>query len=123
MAGATIVQVCSVAMAEGYGWLGKTVKEVSDLLDRIGYKTAREIIGVAAMKAMRYVEMERFPKERAEVDEDLCELCGRCVDSCFYNALRIEDDKLVVGDCRGCGVCTCICPQGAISFLDQAASC
>ncbi len=118
MAGATVVQTCSATMAEGYGWLGKTVREANDLLDSLGYKTAREVIGVAAEKALRYAEMERFRKERAEVDDELCVLCGRCIDACFYNVLKIDGDRLTVGECRGCGVCTCICPQKAISFRD-----
>jgi len=123
MAGATVVQSCSVSMAEGYGWLAKTVREANDLLDKLGYKTAKEIIGVAAKSAMKYEEMQKFQKEKAEVDEDLCVLCGRCIDVCFYGALRMDSEKVTVGDCRGCGVCTCVCPQGAISFSEPVEVC
>jgi dihydroorotate dehydrogenase subfamily 1 len=115
MAGATVVQMCSVIMAEGYGWLAKTIKELIDFLDRKGYKTVEEIVGKAAKRALTYAEMEEFGKEKAEVDEDLCTLCERCIETCFYNALKMENGRLVVGDeCRGCGVCTCVCPEGAI---------
>lgn len=116
MAGATVVQICSVVMAEGYGWLTKTIRELNDFLDRKGHETAEEIIGIAAERALTYAEMEEFPKEKAEVDEDLCTLCERCVETCFYNALRMEDGGLVVEECRGCGICTCVCPEGAISL-------
>ncbi len=114
MTGATIVEMCSVVMAEGYGWIAKTIKELNAFLDRKGYKTAGELIGIAAERALSYVAMERFPKEKAEVDEDLCTLCERCVETCFYNALKVEDGKLVVDGCRGCGICTCVCPEGAM---------
>ncbi len=116
MAGATTVQMCSVIMAQGYGWIAKTIREFSEFLDRQGYKTAQEVIGVAAKKTLTYAEMERFPKESAEVDENLCTLCEKCVDACFYNAIKIEDNRLVINGCRGCGICTCICPAGAMSL-------
>ena len=116
MAGATVVQMCSVIMAEGYGWLTKTIKELNDFLDRKGYKTVEEIIGKAAKKALTYAEMGEFSKEKAEVDEDLCTLCEKCIETCFYNALKVEDGRLVVDGCRGCGICTCVCPEGAISL-------
>ena len=116
MAGATIVGMCSVIMAEGYGWLAKTIRELNDFLDRKGHKTAEEIIGIAARKALTYAEMKEFPKEEAEVDEDLCTLCEKCVETCFYDALKVEDGRLVVDGCRGCGICSCVCPEGAISL-------
>jgi len=114
MAGATVVQMCSVIMAEGYGWLTKTIRELNDFLDRKGYNTAEEIVGIATKRALTYAEMGEFPKEKAEVDEDLCTLCEKCVETCFYNALKVEDGRLIVDGCRGCGLCTCLCPEGAI---------
>ena len=116
MAGANVVQMCSVIMAQGYGWIAKTIKELNDFLDRKGYKTAQEIIGIATKKALTYAEMGEFSKEKAEVDEGLCTLCEKCVETCFYNALKVEDGRLTVGGCRGCGICTCICPEGAITL-------
>ncbi len=116
MAGATLVQMCSVVMARGYTWLAKTIKEFNGFLDRKGYRTAEEIIGMAAKAAMTYAQMAEFPKERAEVEEALCTLCERCIDSCFYNALSVENERIVVDDCWGCGICSCVCPEGAISM-------
>ncbi len=116
MTGATVVQMCSVIMAEGYRWIARTITELNDFLDSQGYRTAREIIGVAAKKALSYAQMAELDREKAEVDQDLCILCERCIDTCFYNALTIEGDKLLVADCRGCGVCPCVCPTNAISL-------
>ena len=123
MTGATVVQMCSVIMAEGYGWIAKTIRELNDFLDRKGYKAAEEIIGIAAKRALSYAAMEEFPKEKAEVDEDLCTLCEKCVEICFYNALKVEDGRLVIrNECRGCGICTCVCPEGAISLTGDKLS-
>lgn len=116
MAGATTVQMCSVVMARGYGWLRKTIKESNEFLDTRGYKTAEEVIGIAAKSAMTYAEMAGFPKERAEIDEDLCTLYRKCINSCFYNALSVEKDRIVMGDCWGCGICSCVCPEEAITM-------
>jgi len=114
MAGATTVQMCSVVMAKGYRWLSKTIKGLDDFLDSHGYSFAKDIIGIAAKSALTYAQMAELPKERAKINEDLCTLCKKCINSCFYNALSIEDDKIVVGDCWGCGICSCVCPEGAI---------
>lgn len=116
MAGATLVQMCSVVMARGFDWLTKTIREFNEFLDRKGCKATEEIIGIAAKSAMTYGEMGEFPKERAEVDEDLCILCEKCIDACFYGGLSVEGDRIVVGDCWGCGICSCVCPEGAISM-------
>ncbi len=117
MAGATIVGTCSVIMTEGYGWIAKTIRELNDFLDKKGYKTVKEIIGIAAKKALTYAEMEELPKEKAELDPDLCTLCKKCIETCFYNALKMRGGRLIVGfECRGCGICTCVCPEGAISL-------
>ncbi|MEM3432555.1 MAG: tRNA-dihydrouridine synthase [Candidatus Methanomethyliaceae archaeon] len=115
LAGATVVQVCSVVMAKGYGWLKRIVHELNDLLDKYGYPSAAGIIGLAAKKALSYEEIGKLPKERAIVDHDKCIGCGKCVEMCFYNALSQKDGKIVVGNCRGCGICMCICPEGAIN--------
>lgn len=117
MTGATVVQMCSVIMAEGYGWIASTIQGLNNFLDRKGFSTAQEIIGVATRKSLTYAGMERFTKERAVVNQDMCILCEKCIDTCFYNALSIKGDRLLVSEeCRGCGICTCVCPVAALSL-------
>ncbi|HID32092.1 MAG TPA: hydrogenase iron-sulfur subunit [bacterium (Candidatus Stahlbacteria)] len=48
------------------------------------------------------------------IDDDLCSLCGLCVGTCPYGALRREEK--IISDpmiCMGCGVCVATCPAGA----------
>lgn len=54
---------------------------------------------------------------KAEVDLDRCSVCGLCVDSCPYGALKLEPDGAKVDEivCRGCGICAMICPSAAIT--------
>ncbi|MBS3906004.1 MAG: tRNA-dihydrouridine synthase [Syntrophaceae bacterium] len=116
MSGATLVQLCSVVMLKGYGYLGKVIKGVEEFLDRKGYPSVREIIGVAAKAAMSYEEMESLPRECALIVRELCTNCKRCMRSCFYNAIEVKEGEVTIGEaCRGCGICTCVCPvPGAI---------
>ena len=114
MAGATVVQMCSAVMAYGYKWFTKTIAELDHMLDHYGYHGAKEVIGIAARKALSYAEMAGLPKEKAVVDESACVACGLCEEHCFYGAISFKDDKIVIENCRGCGICSCICPESAI---------
>jgi dihydroorotate dehydrogenase (fumarate)/dihydropyrimidine dehydrogenase (NAD+) subunit PreA len=118
MSGASVVQVCSVLMLKGYSYLKEVIKGLDDFLDRKGYRTAREIVGIAARSALTYAEMESLPKERAVINRELCTDCQRCMRSCFYNVIKTKEGQVNIGeDCRGCGICTCVCPvPGAVAL-------
>ncbi len=52
-----------------------------------------------------------------EVDKEKCTGCRACVDACPVSAIRVEDNKVVIGDeCVECGLCVSQCPQGALSL-------
>ncbi|KAF0106809.1 MAG: 4Fe-4S ferredoxin iron-sulfur binding domain-containing protein [Anaerolineaceae bacterium] len=52
------------------------------------------------------------------VDDMLCNACGTCVDSCQFDALKIED-VLQINPlrCVGCGVCVAACPSEALALV------
>ncbi|TFF95794.1 4Fe-4S dicluster domain-containing protein [Candidatus Thorarchaeota archaeon] len=54
----------------------------------------------------------------AEVNTDLCTTCGICTELCQMEALRIEEDVLVINldRCIGCGVCAANCPSDALKL-------
>lgn len=54
----------------------------------------------------------------AQVDEYLCEACGRCETVCQFEAIRV-DEKAVVDfeKCMGCGACTSQCHCQAIRLV------
>jgi MinD superfamily P-loop ATPase len=52
-----------------------------------------------------------------EIDNDKCTHCGKCSESCQYHALVNLPGQVVVFKkiCHGCGVCSFICPEKAIT--------
>ncbi len=59
---------------------------------------------------------------RASIQPELCNGCGRCVELCRFGAIAcrpLDGQKRHVVDplaCEGCGVCARFCPQEAIRF-------
>ncbi|MFC1859781.1 ATP-binding protein [Thermodesulfobacteriota bacterium] len=60
----------------------------------------------------------------AKVDESACTACGTCEETCYFDAIHVEEkdgnDVAVVNaeKCLGCGLCRVSCPDEAIS-LDE----
>jgi dihydroorotate dehydrogenase/NAD-dependent dihydropyrimidine dehydrogenase PreA subunit len=116
MSGAHIVEMCSAVMAMGYEWLAKQVRGLEEFMDRKGYRTVKEMRGIASDAAMAYADM---PREKAKVNPDLCNYCKRCLKACFYQAMQDGGEKAWVREenCIGCGGCFSVCPvPGAIEI-------
>jgi len=56
-----------------------------------------------------------------EINEEKCDFCGKCAEICEYNALAVlKDTVLVFAElCHGCGGCTLLCPEKAITEKDR----
>jgi MinD superfamily P-loop ATPase len=52
-----------------------------------------------------------------EIDAEKCNLCHECARACRYNALAVLPDRVIVYPelCHGCGLCSWVCPQSAVS--------
>ena len=52
-----------------------------------------------------------------KVAEDKCTYCGRCAEVCAYNAIAVLGDHVLTFPqlCHGCGACSYLCPEKAIS--------
>jgi heterodisulfide reductase subunit A len=86
-------------------------------------KTIEESISQAKGAAMRAAVMlsrQRLGGQAAVpfVNPRLCIACGRCVETCPYEALVADEETGVTQVlpllCRGCGACAVACPSGAI---------
>jgi MinD superfamily P-loop ATPase len=51
------------------------------------------------------------------VDEEKCTHCRRCAEVCVYKAIAVLKNRVLVFPqlCHGCGACTYLCPDRAIS--------
>jgi len=58
---------------------------------------------------------EFYSGKTAEIIQDKCTKCGRCIEVCRFEAIS---DNFIVDEigCEGCGTCFYQCPAGAIKF-------
>jgi MinD superfamily P-loop ATPase len=59
----------------------------------------------------------------AEIDQELCELCGECMRVCRFDAIHGIQGSYSVDAiaCEGCAACFFVCPSAAISLKEQLA--
>jgi len=52
-----------------------------------------------------------------KINEGKCTYCGKCAEVCAYNALAVLPEKVLVFAelCHGCGACSYLCPESAIT--------
>jgi NAD-dependent dihydropyrimidine dehydrogenase PreA subunit len=57
-----------------------------------------------------------------ETDQERCTGCGRCVDICPVQVIRMEGDFPVIDQewCIGCGVCAIPCPGSAVKLARKS---
>jgi len=118
MSGASLMEVGSVLMLKGYKHVETIIKGLAEFMDRKGYKTVDSMIGIASKRSLTYEQTYELPRLVSEIDEGKCSLCGNCVTSCFYDALKEGDDRVITisEKCIGCELCYSMCPEDAISF-------
>jgi dihydroorotate dehydrogenase (fumarate)/dihydropyrimidine dehydrogenase (NAD+) subunit PreA len=115
MSGASMAQFCSTLMLKGYRVITEAVQGLEEFMDRCGYSSIDEMVGLAVKNSKTYEELYAF-REKARVDQELCSGCRRCLNACFYQGLEmVADDKVVITEnCKGCGMCVMVCPDDAI---------
>lgn len=64
-----------------------------------------------------------YSGEKAEIDPDMCNMCGACADVCRFDAIWEGETTFAVSrvDCEGCAYCQKVCPEYAITMKTQKA--
>ena len=112
-----------ISVASGKGGTGKTLVATSlalslsdnykvQLLDCDVEEPNANILLHLAMNQSQPVYIP-IPK----VDEAKCTYCGKCAEVCAYNAIAVLKNKVLVFPelCHGCGACSYLCPEAAIT--------
>jgi len=64
---------------------------------------------------------EFFSGELAEINQDVCTLCGICADTCRFDAIPLIENRYLINplNCEGCGYCEKVCPEKAIRMNER----
>lgn len=115
MAGASVVQLVGRFMLSGPDLIPRLLSDITAFMERKGYGSIQEMVGLAARAAIPYTELHRIPQQRMHLDSELCTACGKCLHACYYNALFRQNDEVFITDaCVGCELCAPFCPTGAL---------
>ncbi|MCP4333459.1 MAG: hypothetical protein GY785_12450, partial [Gammaproteobacteria bacterium] len=123
MTGARIMQVCSVLMLKGIEWLPKIIDGMEKFLDDHGYPDLESIYGIASGKTKTPAELFEATPVYSLIDNDKCKTprCVICAKVCFYDAMHLIDDRMVVDaeKCIGCELCQSVCAFDAITLTED----
>lgn len=117
-----------IAIASGKGGTGKTTvaTNLAALLGRRGESVAYVDCDVEEPNGHLFLNPHITQTTTAtlpipRIDESRCTACGECVSFCAYKALvRLGKVVMVFPElCHGCGGCTLVCRQGAISEVPK----
>ena len=120
-----------ISVASGKGGTGKTTIATSLALS-IGKGVQFLDCDVEEPNAHIFLKPDLKTKITAyipvpKVDASKCTFCGKCAEICAYNAIAVLKDSAERGSavsgkiltfphlCHGCGGCTLLCPQSAIT--------
>lgn len=119
-----------ISVASGKGGTGKTTIAVNLALALDGV----QLLDCDVEEPNAHIFLNPVIKEKVtstvpipEVDESKCSYCGKCREVCAFNAIAVlpKDDKiqgsilLFPHLCHGCGGCSMLCPEKAISEVNK----
>jgi MinD superfamily P-loop ATPase len=112
-----------ISVASGKGGTGKTLVATSlaiSLIDK--YKVQLLDCDVEEPNANVLLHLTVNQSQAVhipipKVDEAKCTYCGKCAEVCAYNAIAVIKEKVLVFPelCHGCGLCSYLCPESAIT--------
>jgi dihydropyrimidine dehydrogenase (NAD+) subunit PreA len=116
MCGATLVQSAVGIMLQGHKVTQKWIDQMTAWMEGKGYRSVKEIQGIALRNIVKTAEVPRKPADIGMVIETTkCTRCGVCLRSCFYDAINLTKIGAVIDSkkCDVCGMCAEVCPTYA----------
>jgi dihydropyrimidine dehydrogenase (NAD+) subunit PreA len=121
--GASLVQVCTAVMWNGYGIIDNLTRGLLAYLEDKGFEDPSALVGRALPNLGVFSDLDLSVRMVAALASGECNGCGICINACEaggYQAIRL-DGKLAVFDvrrCDGCGLCVGMCPLGVIEMVE-----
>ncbi len=122
LVGATLTQVCTAIVMQGYEVVGKLLAGLSEFMERKGYETLGDFRGAVCSRIKTNDDIDRVKRAVAEINAEACIKCGLCGRVCIYRAPVEEKAAYRVPEaaCDGCGLCVQLCPVQAIAMRPLA---
>jgi MinD superfamily P-loop ATPase len=114
-----------ISIASGKGGTGKTLIATS-LAISLGKDVQLLDCDVEEPNAHIFLKPEIKRSEAAsipvpQVNKSKCTYCRKCVEVCAFHAIAVLAEHVLVFPelCHGCGACSYLCPENAISEVDR----
>ncbi|MHA2351189.1 MAG: 4Fe-4S dicluster-binding protein, partial [Candidatus Thorarchaeota archaeon] len=106
-----------------FGIIKKITADLVSFMERKGYETLDSMVGKALPKITTWTALTKMPPVIAEISEEKCTGCKKCVIACAdggYLAIQMKGKIAVVNPskCDGCGLCAVICDDKAVEFVN-----
>jgi len=100
--------------------LASGIYGIGTVLGQLDYQNTISTANNVALKAISLLSQDYLIEEFTgiEINENKCGLCGLCLQTCPYDAIAIDSEKIYVDKfkCKGCGTCVSVCPTNAIEM-------
>jgi dihydropyrimidine dehydrogenase (NAD+) subunit PreA len=119
--GASVVQVCTAVMLNGFEMVHDLKKGLIGYLDEKGFAGPSEVVGKALPKLSVFSKLDVSSRHVARIDLARCNGCALCVRACEtggFEAIHMEGKVPIVDRtlCDGCGLCQSLCPLAIIEM-------
>lgn len=122
MAGASAVQVCSLAVLKGQDVYGKLADKLAKWMKQHNYPDIDSMRGIFHNRKKEAFHLLGYGTQlHPQWIEKKCTLCMICEKSCVHRAISFPNDifQLEKEKCVSCGLCASVCQPGALEMIEN----